>query len=259
MYGCEKFGVFVIKRVAVVAVDRSDSTALRDWAFDVGDRRSSLRTYQAVRLMSRTFLVPYLSVQAENTEVLDRSGPMILAPVHRSHLDSVLVATVCRRRLRALGKESLFATPGVGWMCAALGAIPVRRGAADKEALKAAKALLDRGESMFVFPEGGRFEGADPSERNTVQTLFDGAAWLASRTGASVVPIGIAGTAEALGPGQKFIRRAKVGISVGEPLAAPTGDNGRAKRQQLSEFTSRLRVALQERQNRAADLVGGHR
>lgn len=259
MYGCENFGVFVANQVAVMAVDRSDSTALRDWAFGVGDRRSSLRTYRAVRTVSRTILLPYLSVEAENTDVLDRTGPMILAPVHRSHLDSVLVATLCRRRLRALGKESLFATPGVGWMCAALGAIPVRRGAADREALKAAKALLDRGESMFVFPEGGRFEGSDPIERNTVQTLFDGAAWLASRTGAEVVPIGIAGTADALGPGQRFIRRARVGISVGDPLAAPIGESGRAKRQQLGEFTARLRAALQERQNRAVDLAGGNR
>ncbi len=238
-----------------MAVDRSDSTALRDWAFEVGDRPGSLRTYRAVRMVSKTFLVPYLSVRAENTEVLESDGPMILAPVHRSHLDSVLVATVCARRLRALGKESLFSTPGVGWMCAALGAIPVRRGAADKEALKAAKALLDRGEALFVFPEGGRLESDDPIQRNTVQTLFDGAAWLASRTGAVVVPIGIAGTADALAPGQRLIRRSKVGISVGDPMPAPSSESGRAKRQQLSEFTSRLREALQDRQNRAVELV----
>ncbi len=132
----------------------------------------------------------------------------------------------------------------------------MRRGAADKEALKAAKALLDRGESMFVFPEGGRYEGDDPTERNTVQALFDGAAWLASRTGAVVVPIGIAGTADALGPGQRFIRRSRVGISVGDPLDAPVGEAGdRPKRLQLTEFTGRLREALQDRQNRAADLV----
>ena len=207
-------------------------------------------------MVSKTVLLPYLRVQTENTEVLDRDGPMILAPVHRSHLDSVVVAIVCQRRLRALGKESLFETRGVGWLCAALGAIPVRRGAADKESLKAAKALLDRGESMFVFPEGGRFEGEDLAQRNTVQALYDGAAWLASRTGAVVVPIGIAGTADALGPGQKFLRRSRVGISVGDPLDAPTGQaGGRPKRQQLTEFTSRLRDALQDRQDRAVGLA----
>ena len=109
---------------------------------------------------------------------------------------------------------------------------------------------------MFVFPEGGRFEGDGPMQLNTVQTLFDGAAWLGSRTGAVVVPIGIAGTADALGPGQRFIRRSKVGISVGNPLDAPVGEaGGRAKRQQLAEFTARLREALQDSQNRAVGLA----
>ena len=209
--------------------------------------------YRFVRRSIRVVLHPWLRVTAANTEVLDRPGPTILAPVHRSHLDSALVATQSRRRIRALGKQSLFTTPGVSWVCAALGAIPVRRGEADRDALAAARSLLDRGESMIVFPEGGRKAG------NTVVDLFDGAAWLAARTGAPVVPIGVAGTDRALPQGARFIHRSRVGIVVGEPLDAPVGENGkRVSRQQLRDFTAELTTRLQAAQDAAVAQASNH-
>ncbi len=198
----------------------------------------------------RRVLFPYFDVVASNAEQLDLPGPTILAPVHRSHLDSPLLASLSSRRIRALGKESLFEPPIVRWVCAALGAIPVRRGEADRDALKAAKALLDRGESMIVFPEGGRQDGHDVAE------LFGGAAWLASKTGARVIPIGISGTGQAMGEGSRLPKRVPVGIAVGEPLAPPTGPDGkRADRQQLRDFTAHLRIVLQELQDDARELA----
>jgi len=227
------------------------SAELRDQALVRGGRRSSWWLYRLVRGSSRILLGRWLRLRADNVEVLDRPGATILAPVHRSHLDSVLIATQTRRRIRALGKESLFTTPGVSYVCAALGAIPVRRGAADRDALAAAQVLLERGEAMFVFPEGGRQRG------NTVGELFDGAAWLAARTGAPVVPIGVAGTEQALPLNAKFIHRSHVGIVVGEPMAAPEGENGkRVSRQQLRQFTAELATRLQAVQDEAVRLAG---
>lgn len=206
--------------------------------------------YKIATLLIRYLLIPYLSAQAVNEEALDLEGPTILAPVHRSHLDSILLATFSKRRIRALGKESLFTVPVLGYLCAALGAIPVRRGAADREALTAAKALLDRGESMIVFPEGGRQAG------NEVAELFHGAAWLAARTGARVIPVGIAGTEQAMQEGKRLPRRSKVRIFVGEPLAAPVGPEGkRPSREQVGEFTELLRKELQLAQNTAVGLA----
>jgi 1-acyl-sn-glycerol-3-phosphate acyltransferase len=225
---------------------------LRQLAMERGDRRSSLVFYRFVRGTVRLIVNPWLRLTAENITVLDRPGPTILAPVHRSHLDSALIATLSRRRIRALGKESLFTTPGVSWVCAALGAIPVRRGQADRDALAAARDLLERGESMIVFPEGGRREG------NEVTDLYDGAAWLSARTGATVVPIGVAGTERALPQGARYIRRSRVGIVVGEPMTPPAGDEGkRASRQQLRAFTDELTERLQQAQDAAVRRVNG--
>jgi 1-acyl-sn-glycerol-3-phosphate acyltransferase len=207
--------------------------------------------YRVVRGTVRVVVHPLLRVEARNTEVLNRPGPTILAPVHRSHIDSVLVATQSRRRIRALGKESLFTTPGVSYLCAALGAIPVRRGEADRDALQAARDLLDRGESMIVFPEGGRRYG------NDIGPLFDGAGWLAARTGAPVVPIGIAGTEAVMPMGAKWPHRSKVTIVVGEPLPAPRPLEGqtRVSRQAITSFTGELGVELAKLQAEALSLA----
>lgn len=226
------------------------SAELRALALARGDRRSSLLFYRAVRGFIRSIVHPWLRIKAVNAEVLDLPGPTILAPVHRSHLDSVLVATQSKRRIRALGKQSLFTTPGVSWVCAALGAIPVKRGQADRDALAAARSLLSSGESMIVFPEGGRKAG------NEVSDLFDGAAWLSSRTGAPVVPVGVAGTEKVLPEGAKFVHRSNVAIVVGDPMPAPSGPDGKkASRPQLREFTAELTKNLQAAQNEAARIV----
>lgn len=206
--------------------------------------------YRLIRGLIRVVLFPYLRAEAKNVEALNLEGPTILAPVHRSNLDSIMLATFSKRRIRALAKESLFTVPVLSYFCAALGAIPVRRGAADREALAAAKALLDRGESMIVFPEGGRQLG------NQVQELFDGAAWLAARTGARVIPVGIAGTEAAMQEGKKLLRRSTVRMVVGTPMDAPVGENGkRPGRDQLSEFTKQLRENLQAAQNDAVGMA----
>ena len=208
-----------------------------------------MRIYRGFRGFLRRVVAPYLNLQHENAEVLELPGPTILAPVHRSNLDSILIATLTSRRIRALGKESLFTTPGLGYACAALGAIPVKRGAADKDAMKAALGLLGDGETMIVFPEGGRQYG------NEVGQLFDGAAWLASRTGARVVPIGVAGTEEALPQGAKRLHRSNVAIVVAEPMELVGNEGKRPDRQQLQAFTEQLRVELQKAQDRAVVLA----
>ena len=226
------------------------SAELRERALARGSRRSSLLFYRVARSFLRLVVNPYLRMRSENTEVLDLPGATILAPVHRSNLDSALLATHSSRRIRALGKESLFTTPGVAWVCAALGAIPVRRGEADRDALKAAKGLLDDGETMIVFPEGGRQQGSEIAE------LFDGAAWLSARTGARVIPVGIAGTGAAMPEGARWIRRSTVAIVPGDPMEAPVGEGGkRVSRAQLQDFTAELANQLQKAQDRAEALA----
>lgn len=205
---------------------------------------ASSRAGRAFRLcvwhLIRWVLYPYFRVRGRGAHHLQVAGPLILAPVHRSNLDSLMVAVQTRRMVYALAKESLFSPAPLGWAMAALGAFPVNRGAADRDALRSAQSLLEGGGAVLVFPEGTRQSG------ETVGSVFDGAAFLSARTGAPVVPIGIWGTEASMPPGARFPRRTHVALVTGEPLAAPTSETGRVSLAQRRAFTERLAVELQE-------------
>ncbi len=168
------------------------------------------------------------------------TGPFILAPVHRSNLDFAFAVFVSPRKTFFMAKDSLWEVKPLGALITAMGAFPVHRGAADRGALAAAESVLRAGEPLVLFPEGTRQEG----ER--LGTLLEGAAFLAARTGAPIVPVGIAGTDRAMPRGAKLPRPVKVRLVVGEVVAAPTAvDGARVPRREVAATTEALRVSLQ--------------
>ena len=207
-----------------------------EWAMRVGRQRSSILFYRIIRTFIRVVLFRWLRVEVRGVEHLETGGPVIVAPVHRSNLDAPLIAGVSDRRLRALGKQSLFVNPVSAWVVAALGGIPLRRGEADREAMRSARTMLDEGEMMIVFPEGTRQTG------DRVAGVFDGMSYLASKTGAVIVPVGVAGSENAMPSGAKFIHRSHTAIVVGEPIAAP---EGRMSRPALTAFSEEVGTRLQ--------------
>lgn len=199
-----------------------------------------MRVYHIVVTFIRKIMNPYFKVEVHGpTGNLSIDGPLILAPVHRSNLDSMLVAGASSRRCRALAKHTMFKNRAFAWLIASLGAFPVERGTADREALRAARMLLDNGEAMFVFPEGTRQEGQQVGE------IYDGVAYLAAKTGAQVVPVGIAGTGEAMGKGTKFPKRVKVIIEVGDVMQPPTATGKRVTVGDRARFSQELGERLQ--------------
>ena len=202
--------------------------------------------YKVVITFIRRILNPYFRVVVNGpVENLRVSGPLILAPVHRSNLDSLLVAGASTRRCRALAKHTMFTSKPFAWLVSALGAFPVERGTADREALRAARMLLDSGEAMFVFPEGTRQDGRDVGE------IYDGVAYLSAKTGARVVPVGIAGTGEAMGKGTKFPKRVKVVMQVGDIMEPPTASGKRVTVGDRAKFSDELGKNLQRLQELA--------
>ena len=195
--------------------------------------------YRLVRLSIRTVLYRYFRVNIIGRENLDVATPAIIAPTHRSNLDAPLFGAAPDWLCRSLAKESLFKNPILAWAIVALGSFSVKRGSADREAMRTAEDLLAQGERVLVFPEGTRQTGIEVPE------IFDGTAFMAARTGATIVPVGIAGTEQAMPPGGKFPRRSTVTIVVGTPMAPPIAE-GRVKRKDVSAFTAEIHTALQE-------------
>jgi 1-acyl-sn-glycerol-3-phosphate acyltransferase len=207
--------------------------------------------YSFVRGAIHLYLLAWHRLEIIGLENLPPTGSYIVSPIHRSNLDSLVISAVTRRRMRYMGKESLWSTRPTGWFFSAMGGFPVQRGTADREALKAALTVVSRGEPLVMFPEGTRQSGPVLNE------FFDGPAYVSCRSGAPIIPVGLGGTEAAMTKGSKMIRPVKITIVVGEPLqpAAPT-DGGRVPRRAIKEHSSRLGDALQELFDEAQLLAG---
>jgi 1-acyl-sn-glycerol-3-phosphate acyltransferase len=177
---------------------------------------------------------------------IPRDGPVILAANHISNADPVIIGSwlVPRlgRRLHWLAKKEIFDWPIVGWMAAHGGIHPVDRSSADIEAFRLARRILDEGHPLFVVPEGTR------SPDGRLQEARDGVAMLALRTGAPIVPIGIAGSDRVWPKGRLLPRPGgRVTVTVGRPFRLadelPGGGKGRAAK---GEATRRLMTRIAE-------------
>jgi 1-acyl-sn-glycerol-3-phosphate acyltransferase len=179
-------------------------------------------------------------VTFEGTEHVPRDEPFVLAPVHRSNVDFALVAGITKRRLRYMAKDSIFKPRPFAAFLDAMGAFPVHRGTVDREALRRCIEVLQGGEPVVVFPEGTRQSGP------VVQQLFEGAAYLATRTGAPIVPVGIGGSEQAMPKGSRFIRPVKTHVVVGPVLRPKPAEEGRrTSRRAVHELTEELHTELQ--------------
>lgn len=201
--------------------------------------RGELFFYRVCRFVAvglSRLLFPGRVLGAEN---LPPSGPYILAPVHRSYVDWLLVARLTRRRLRYIVKAEVWKSKAVGRLIEALGAFPVNRSGADREALERCQAVLAGGEPLVMFPEGTRRSGPE------VEDLREGVAYLALRAGVPIVPVGIGGSEQAMPRGAKLPRPRRIDLVVGEAIL-PSGDRSskRVSRRQMTELSEQVRQSI---------------
>jgi 1-acyl-sn-glycerol-3-phosphate acyltransferase len=188
----------------------------------------------------------------EGLENVPSDGPFVLAPVHRSFIDFGLVSGVTRRPMGFMGKDSLWKNKALGAFITHLGAYPVNRGAPDRQSLNRTLELLQNGKPLVLFPEGTRRSGP------VIEHLHEGAAYVASKAGVPIVPVGIGGSERALPKGKTLPRPVKIHILVGQPLApAPIAEGARhPSRRAVKELTVELQAVLQDLFDRAQRTAG---
>lgn len=131
----------------------------------------------------------WFRLRISGAEHIPPQGAAILAANHKGYLDPLFIALATPRHLRYMAKAELFR--GVSsWLLVRVGAFPVRRGAADADALETARVILEQGGVIAIFPEGTRVVESD-----VLGSPHHGAGRLAVETGTPIVPVAIAGTA----------------------------------------------------------------
>ncbi|HEY5045485.1 MAG TPA: lysophospholipid acyltransferase family protein [Solirubrobacteraceae bacterium] len=185
-----------------------------------GFREHALRSgvnpilYWTLRAILVPFFLVYFRLARIGREHLPRTGPLLLASNHRSFLDPFVIGALARRPVYYMAKRELFEKRWQAWVLNCLGAFPVDRGAGDSEAMETARAILERGDCVVLFPEGTRVRPGPLAEPRR------GVGRLALETGAPVVPIAVIGT-EDVRRGWR-VRPRKVRLRAGCALRFPT-------------------------------------
>ncbi|MCU1448589.1 MAG: 1-acyl-sn-glycerol-3-phosphate acyltransferase [Acidimicrobiales bacterium] len=180
-------------------------------------------------------LVPPTVHGVDRLQSLD--GPVVFVANHQSHLDTgVLLSTLPdrwrHRAVVAAAADYFFDTRLKATLSAlVLGALPVERGRVDRRPLEQARALLDEGWSLVIFPEGGR------SPDGWGQPFRGGAAYLSMHGGFPVVPVHIDGTGRVLPKGKTRPSRAAIHVTFGAPLRPRAGES-------TARFSTRIEQAV---------------
>ena len=174
-------------------------------------------------------------------ENIPATGAYILAPVHRSNVDFALTSLVTRRPMRYMGKDNIWKSKLLGRFVSMLGAFPVHRGTADRDAMKACTEIIEGGSPLVMFPEGTRQTGP------VVQEMFDGTAYVAAKADVPIIPMGIGGSEAMMPKGAKLLKPSKLVLIVGPPIPPPARtESGRTPRSAVSALTEQLHGAIQE-------------
>ncbi|MFQ5419841.1 MAG: lysophospholipid acyltransferase family protein [Anaerolineae bacterium] len=187
-------------------------------------------------------------------ENLPKGGPLIIIGNHFSWYEAPLIGLYLPYRVAFFAAAELQESRFIRLLSYAVEMIPVHRGTPDRVALRRAQQWLEGGGVLLIMPEGG----IDPelqatlSQGETVGLMVGqnsrlsghlipprpGAAFLAVRTGAPILPVAFLGTELAQQNIQRR-RRTAVSMRIGPvfgPLTVADGLHGRARRQQLDEF-----------------------
>lgn len=141
--------------------------------------------YRVFRVGFRVFFKAVFRYEVHGLDNVPAEGPTILCANHISNWDPPLIGSPLARPVHYMAKEELFRIPVFGWLIRQFGAFPVKRGGVSKESIRLSLGLLREGKVMGIFPEGTRKNRGGEGKK--------GAAMLALRSGATVIPVAIVG------------------------------------------------------------------
>lgn len=202
--------------------------------------------YRILRAAARLVLAEQMRLEIVGIERLPKTGPLLLVSNHLGLTDQFVIAARLKHEVRILTKAELFEWPVLGGLARWADAVPIRRGEADRVALRTIRDTLRGGAWVLVFPEGTYAQSDEPLGMLPVKA---GAAWLAWQSGAPIAPIAITGTESVWSPGRgwRIWHRPQVRVVFGEPYTPVW--------QESLTLKESLRIAADEMATRIAALL----
>ncbi len=196
-----------------------------------------------LRAIALALLRPLLSLRLIGVESVPQDGSLLVASNHLSNADPIILEAAFPRPLFFLGKAELFRNPIFRWVLRRFGGIPVERGTADRAAIRRARAVLEQGIALGIYPEGVR------SRTTALVKAHPGAGLIALQANSPVLPVAIYGTEFFPVNGEAPPRRPRelprgVTVHFGSPIRIPERVDG--KRVTADEATHLIMVRIAE-------------
>ena len=176
----------------------------------------------------------------EGKENLPKTGPLLVVGNHFHFLDPLALIHTSPWPLEFVGGSQTPNSPkAVGWISKLFGVIPTYRGTGSRETLQGAESILKQNGVLGIFPEGG-------SWAQVLRPARPGTAFLAWRTNARIIPMGIDGLVDFFKK-VRFGKRVKVTVKYGKPFGPLTGPGGgRPSRDDLDEMGHQIMREIAE-------------
>ncbi|MGI8642960.1 MAG: lysophospholipid acyltransferase family protein [Thermomicrobiales bacterium] len=198
--------------------------------------------FKAVQRIFRISLRLALGYRVHGQALVPTDSPFLLVANHLHNLDPVLAAISCPRSAHFMAKRELFSIPVIGSAIRLVGAFPVDRGRADRSAIRRARATLDQGIALGMFPEGTR------SKTGGLKHGLPGAGLIAIQSGVPIIPMAITGSDRLPGNGAWNKRgrfRRGVDVRMGTPFhLEPPADGSRLTADAATDQIMRSLAAL---------------
>ena len=192
--------------------------------------------YRFVRAVVRLLVRLLARHEVVGLENLPKQGPYLIISNHLSIVDPALLLAALPMQCRVLAGSTWRYHPIFGPLLGSLGAIWVRRGEVDREALRKSVEVLQQGEILGLAPEGTR------SRTGGLQRGKTGTAYLAARIGVPIVPVAVIGTDQFFRHVLR-LRRAPLKTVIGAPFHLPPSD-GRLRSTDLDDYTDLIMLQL---------------
>lgn len=176
----------------------------------------------------------YFRGRIYGAENVPQQGPLVVVSNHASDFDPPILSSCMKRPVAFMAKEELFEIPILKKAIVLYGAYPVKRGMADRSAIRSALSYLEQGWATGVFLQGTRTADGRITEPKL------GAALIAAKAKAPLLPVSLWGTSEISRKGSSVPRSVPLTVRIGEVIDAP----GSSDREELEAITQRCATEI---------------